>query len=1145
MIMANFQRTIFRATILLACFVFLGAHNLFGQGMTITTTSPLPDGVAGTQYSIPALAATGGTGQRTWIVQSGTLPAGLTLSSSTGQISGTPTTVQTASFRIRVTAQSSSGEKDFTLQINPPLTVTTASPMPQALQGGTYPQQTLTASGGEGAYTWSITSGNLPNGLTRNGAIISGTPSQLGSFTFTVRVTDSANPAQVAQKDLTIVVVPLTITTVSPLPVGMSGTPYSQTFAAVNGTAPYAWSLQSGSLPTGLTLASNGTLGGTPTATGTSNFTVRVADGLTPTVTTQKSFSLQILPALTITTASPLPTGMLGTPYSQVSLSASGGTGPYTYAVLSGSLPAGLNLSSGGAISGTPTAVSTSNVLIRVSDSNTPPFTADKAFTVDIILPPGQPVSISTASPLPSGITGTPYSLQPLLTATGGVPPYNWSVISGSLPAGLTLNGANITGTPSTAGTSNFTIRVTDSSSPQQGFQKAFALTVIAALGVSTASLPPASTGIAYPQTTLTATGGTAPYSWSITSGALPTGLTLSASGTISGTPTTAGTSNFTVRVADAGTQTSTRALSITVGVPLTITTASPLPPGAAGLAYSQAFAATGGTSPYTWSVTSGALPDGLALAAGGTLAGTPLQTGPFNFAVTVTDSTSPTARTATASFQLTIKALLAIMNPSLPAAAVGSPYSVQLTATSDPPFTWSVSSGSLPAGLNLSTAGLLSGTPTAPGTSSFTIRVTSQSPTQESTRTYQIAVGPALSISTATLPGATRFVPYSTTLSATGGVAPYSWSVVSGSGNLPTGLSLSSTGVLSGNPTTVQTSNFSLRVTDSGGATATRALSISVVQGVLRITTEGLPVGIQGFAYRHQFEASGGPTPYSWAITNGSLPAGYSLSSAGLLQGPGSALVNIMITVRVADSAGATDQRDYNLVVVPSLGAISLSGLQLTVGPTQQVSMNLSLASPQPAEVRGTLNLAFTSSASIPVDDPAVQFSTGGRAVNFTVPPNSTNAVFPSPLQLLTGTVAGTIAITGSIQNGPSGVALTSTSINAVPPQTTSIVATRISGGLSVRVIGFSTDRTVEEVNFGFDVRVNGAIQAVNLSKVVNAEFVSWYQNPASSPFGSAFRLEQIFGVGGDNTAIEAVTITLRNARGSTTSSRVVFTAN
>jgi hypothetical protein len=105
--------------------------------------------------------------------------------------------------------------------------------------------------------------------------------------------------------------------------------------------------------------------------------------------------------------------------------------------------------------------------------------------------------------------------------------------------------------------------------------------------------------------------------------------------------------------------------------------------------------------------------------------------------------------------------------------------------------------------------------------------------------------------------------------------------------------------------------------------------------------------------------------------------------------------------------------------------------------------------------------------------------------------------------------------------------------------------VATRINGGLSVRVTGFSPDRSVGEVNFAFEVRVEGGTQTVNLARSVSPEFSTWYQNPASAAFGSSFRLEQIFGVGGDNSVIEGVTITLRNAQGSSTSTRVPFTAN
>jgi hypothetical protein len=951
---------------------------------------------------------------------------------------------------------SGSNERDFTIQISAPLTITTASPLPQATVDRAY-SQILAASGGEGPYTWSITSGSLPGGLTRSVATISGTPSATGSFTFTARVADSSTPtAQAVTKEFTIVVVAVTITTTSPLPVGMSGKAYSQTLAAVNGITPYTWSIQSGLsalTAAGLTLNVD-KIEGTATGNGgTLNFTVRVRDGGTPAITVDKSFSLQILPALTITTASPLSSGILGDAYSQT-FAASGGTGPYTFSLVSGTLPAGLSLN-GPTLNGTHTNVGTSNFTIRVTDSNAPAFTADKAFTMDVVFPPGLILSISTASPLPNGLQGTAYSQT--LTPAGGTAPLNWSVVSGNLPAGLTLTGATIAGTPTTAGPSNFTVRVTDSGVPQQSFQKAFAITI---------------------------------------------------------------TAN-----------------------PLSITTTSPLPTGAAGLAYSQNFSVTGGTAPYTWTA-SGALPNGLTLSPAGALTGTPLEAGSFNFTATVSDSSSPVLK-QTASMQLTIRPLLNITTASLPSAAIGASYSTQLEASVESPLTWSVSSGNLPAGITLSPAGLLSGTPTTAGTFGFTVKVTSQSPNQESTRTYQIIVNAALAVSTAALPQGTRFVPYSATLGASGGLPPYSWSVVSGSGSLPAGISLSASGVLSGTPTAIGTSTFSLRVTDSSDVSATRAFSIVVVQGTLRITAENLPIGIQGFIYRHQFQATGGPTPYTWNITNGSLPAGFSLNSAGLLQGTGAALFNGAITVRVMDGSGATDQRDFALAIVPPLGTISLTGLQAKVSPRQQVPLVLTLPAAQPGEVRGTLNLAFSSTAAIPVDDPAVQFSTGGRSVNFTVPPNTVTAVFPSPLLVVTGTVAGSISITGSIQNGPSGLAMTSSGVDATPPQTTGVVATRINGGLSVRVTGFSPDRSVGEVNFAFEVRVEGGTQTVNLARSVSPEFSTWYQNPASAAFGSSFRLEQIFGVGGDNSVIEGVTITLRNAQGSSTSTRVPFTAN
>src|SRR5439155_4108901 len=164
-----------------------------------------------------------------------------------------------------------------------------------------------------------------------------------------------------------------------------------------------------------------------------------------------------------------------------------------------------------------------------------------------------------------------------------------WSIVSGALPAGLTLSAAGvISGSPTTVGSSNFTIQVTDSSS--QTVSKSFSIAIDPPpLSITTVPpLPAATVGTSYSQT-LAATGGTLPYAWSVASGALPAGLTLSAAGVISGSPITVGSSNFTIQVADSGSQTVSKSFSITTNPPpLSITTAPPLPAATVGRSYSQ-----------------------------------------------------------------------------------------------------------------------------------------------------------------------------------------------------------------------------------------------------------------------------------------------------------------------------------------------------------------------------------------------------------------------------------------------------------------------------------------------------------------------------------------------------------------------------
>jgi hypothetical protein len=325
-----------------------------------------------------------------------------------------------------------------------------------------------------------------------------------------------------------------------------------------------------------------------------------------------------------------------------------------------------------------------------------------------------------TIAPLTAGgLVGTAYSQT--LVAVGGTPGYTWTITAGSPPAGLDLNPATgvISGTPTSSSTANFTVQVSDSASGSA--TKAFTLAIVSPLTITTApTLPGGTTTTPYSQT-LAATGGTPSYSWSISTGSLPAGLNLNAgSGTISGTPTSSGNFSFTVQVNDSASLSTSKAFSLTIAGGLSISTAPTLPSGAVGSAYSQTLVAVGGTSPYSWSITVGSLPNGLALnPATGTLSGTPTSSGNFSFTVQVNDSASGFA---SKSFALTIVLLTITLRPACPTA----PSTIRIRKPSRRQaarhYAWSITGGSLPAGLSF-VAGAINGTPSSSGNFSFTPR--------------------------------------------------------------------------------------------------------------------------------------------------------------------------------------------------------------------------------------------------------------------------------------------------------------------------------------------------------------------------------------------------------------------------------------
>jgi hypothetical protein len=414
----------------------------------------------------------------------------------------------------------------------------------------------------------------------------------------------------------------------------------------------------------------------------------------------------------------------------------------------------------------------------------------------------------------PGGEVNVAYSDQ--LTVAGGTSPYTWSVSAGILPPGLGLGASTglLSGTPATAGTYSFAVKVTDHSGLTD--TEPVTMSIIAGPALNFPAPPPAWTHTVYGYT-LTESGGTAPFTWSVSAGSLPAGISLSPDGNLSGTPTATGTSAFTVQVTDANGQSATETASITVSAGVSTTFGAPA--GAAtGTPYTVTLTATGGTTPYTWSVNAGTLPPGIGLSSAGVLAGTPTTAGTYTFSVNVIDQNNGIA---TASITLVVTAGLTLSFPAPPSGTVGSAYTDTLTAAGGTtPYTWSVSSGTLPAGIALNAStGVLAGIPTVAGTSSFTIKVTDAG---NQTATKATAITVAAGVLAITVPSAASLpsvAPGSTTSAQLGTVTVTD---NRGTGNASWTATVSATTLTTGGRTAAETIPLSQITYWSGPATVT-----------------------------------------------------------------------------------------------------------------------------------------------------------------------------------------------------------------------------------------------------------------------------------------------------------------------------------
>lgn len=646
---------------------------------------------------------------------------------------------------------------------------------------------------------------------------------------------------------------PLSIAT-SSLPTGTVGSSYGQSVIGSGGTTPYTWSLVSGqgTLPAGLNLSASGVISGTPSATGTSNFTVKVTDAASGTA--QKALSIVVtnggapLDAQFVSQSVPA-TLQPGQSFNANLKFLNTGTQTWSgsaYWLVSQNPPQNLTWGGNGVpLSGysiapgqqldltftayAPTTPGTYNFQWQLYENGGVGYFGQPSANLSIQV--GNSIVITSNSPLPGGTVGTSYSQT--LVASGGTPPYGWSLVLGSLPGGLSLSsGGVISGIPNVAGSFNFTVRANDSASGSA--QKEFSISIVspsAPVSITTESpLPGGTVGSSYSRT-LNASGGAAPYNWSVVAGlgSLPGGLSLSSTGVISGTPAEAGTFSFTVRANDSASGSAQKAFSITIAA-----AGPPSIQGPTSLAamrnstFSYQLSVTGGKPQFTWSTPSGVLPPGMSLnSSSGLMSGTPTTIGVWNLTIQVADANGAKDQK---NFTINVApAALLIGDTSVPDCAAGTPLSFQLSATGGiAPYRWGVAIGSLPPGVILNTeTGVLSGTPTTSGTFTSTVIVTDSLATSAmKSMSITITVGP-LKFMTSMLESAGRLSPYRQNLAAAGGVGPYRWSIAEGV--LPDGLSLDpTTGLISGVPEKNGRFQFMLELTDQS-ASIDRELEIVV----------------------------------------------------------------------------------------------------------------------------------------------------------------------------------------------------------------------------------------------------------------------------------------------------------------------------
>ena len=724
---------------------------------------------------------------------------------------------------------------------------------------------------------------------------------------------------------------------------------YSKQLIAFGGLQPYQWRY-TGSLPSDMAVSSTGLLRGTPGAAGTYNFTLYVKDA--NNVELSQPYSMTVS-SISIDTPNIIPVvAIAGQAYSFQILASGGDGSTKNYTVTGGNLPQNITLSPTGLLSGTSQSTDGNGFpfQVQVSDATS---SATRQFILyvkmkypQLVTLPAwqQPLEETERSSQPAGAQFAP---------TGGTPPYTCGLAPGSvLPPGMQLVDSStaqrnlvvgalmLVGSPTAAGSFFFQMQCQDAAGvvTRQQFQ------------VNSASIGYLAGNVRNPtenqsfQQQLMAAGGTPPYTYALSSGWMPTGMGVSSSGLLSGTPTSTGNYySLLFRVTDAAGNTAVRSYGFTV---MNADSSTPLCGDSKilnltlGTYISRPFTCSGATS-YT--LVSGSLPPGINLVTR-FLQGIPTQEGQFNFNIRVQDGTGKYAIFP----NTTIVSQLQSLDPyTLPAARVGSVYQYKLQAVGGtPPYTFTTAStgsdmaGSQPfppQGLTVSPQGTVSGIPTVAGVFKVGLKVSDsvgrsliypvQIPIamagQAMPLTPPSTIGLAASVNQPFIYKLDDFAPASPNKLG-GGQPPFTWTVTAGS-SLPSWLNLKPgnpanglSAYLYGTPPGKTSPAFTLTVTDNAGQTVDVPFTMFI--GNLATFPDPLPAGMVGTPYQSVLSTIGGKAPYIYYLASGSsLPPGLALGPGGVVSGTPLVAGQWFVMIAVTDSmtpTANTNTKYYTLTV-------------------------------------------------------------------------------------------------------------------------------------------------------------------------------------------------------------------------------------